>query len=158
MDLLTATTMVSVLHALLEREPRPPILVAADEGSQADVIKKVLDLGVDDVISMAAAKIPEALVEYPRQLMVAGAQAGSAAEEAADGPLFEIIKQHEQGRYTMLVSNVEVFIYTILETGRIYFPCQVMQVYAHGVHAYIFSPSQFAIDGRCIECLSLPHL
>jgi hypothetical protein len=74
MDLLTATTMVPVLHALLEREPRPPILVAADEGSQADVIKKVLDLGVDDVISMAAAKIPELVRARVSSLLSAAAR------------------------------------------------------------------------------------
>jgi hypothetical protein len=83
MDLLTATAVLSLLHELLERKPRPPILVAADEGSQADVIKKVLDLGVDDVISMAAAKIPELVRARVSSLLNAAARSSARSTFAA---------------------------------------------------------------------------
>jgi hypothetical protein len=79
--------IVSLLHALLEREPRPPILVAADEERQADVIKKVLDLGVDDVISLAAAKIPELVRARVSSLLNAAARsdAGSTSPASSRG-------------------------------------------------------------------------
>lgn len=82
-DLLTATAVLSLLHELLERDPRPPILVAADEDRQADVIKKVLDLGVDDVISMAAAMIPELVRARVSSLLNAAARSNAQSTFAA---------------------------------------------------------------------------
>ncbi len=82
-DLLTATALVPLLHALLERDPRPPILVAADEARQADIIKKVLDLGVDDVISPAAAKIPELVRARVSLLLNAAARSNAGSTSTA---------------------------------------------------------------------------
>jgi two-component system CheB/CheR fusion protein len=62
-----------------------------DEAAYDGMPRSAIATGAVDFV-LPVAKIPEALVEYPRQLMVVGAQAGSAAEEAADGPLSEIIR------------------------------------------------------------------
>ncbi len=83
MDLLTATAVLSLLHEMLERAPRPPILVAADESRQADVIRKMLDLGVDDVISPAAAKIPELVRARISLLLKAAARSNAQSTSAA---------------------------------------------------------------------------
>lgn len=83
-DLLTAGALMLLLAELLKRERRPPILVAADEERQADVIKNVLALGVDDVISLAAAKIP-ALVRARVSSLLSAAARNDARSTFATG-------------------------------------------------------------------------
>jgi hypothetical protein len=57
--LATARSRFALLTELLRRPDRPPILVAADETRQAGLIREVLAAGVEDVMGIAGARIPE---------------------------------------------------------------------------------------------------
>lgn len=58
-DLAMPRSRFDLLMELLRKRDRPPILVAADEAKQADLITEVLTAGVEDVIGIAGARIPE---------------------------------------------------------------------------------------------------
>ena len=46
----------------------------------------------------------------------------------------------------------------LAKTGSVLLPQQIVQKYAHGVHAHGFGPSEFLVDLRGIEGGFLPHL
>ena len=68
------------------------------------------------------------------------------------------IEEHQHGPDMVARGNGKKAIDAALKSGGVLFPDQVMQEHAHGIHAYLLGPSEFAIDLLGIEGICLPHL
>src|SRR5437763_7828432 len=54
--------------------------------------------------------------------------------------------------------DIEELLYALLESFRILLPQQVVEKYAHGVHAELLRPTQLQVDAPRIKSVRLPHL
>jgi hypothetical protein len=68
------------------------------------------------------------------------------------------IEENKDGSYMVTSSDREERINPVLESLGALFPNKIVEEDAHRVHAYAFSPTEFAVDSYRVECICLPHL
>ena len=68
-----------------------------------------------------------------------------------------VVKDNEQGLYTMALGNGQVLIDMRLVCLGLVLPYHAAQIHAHEVEAQLLCPTQFAVNGGSIEGRGLPH-